>query len=85
MMGRRLKLSLFKKEPDPLEKVLAEINPGNTLVLCNVPSDIKADQLHFFLELTCGLGEDDYRLHHLKESPLVLMTLKDSLKGEYLL
>ena len=85
MMGRRLKVSLFKKEPDPLEKILAEVNPGNTLVLCNVPSDIKDDQLHFFLELMCGLKEGHFRLHHMKESPLVLMTLLDSVKGEYLL
>ena len=85
VVSERLEVSLFKKEPDPLEKVLANVNPGNTLVLCNVPSDIKDDQLLMFLELTCGLREDDVRLHHLENSPLVLMTLMDSVKGEYLL
>ena len=85
VMGKMLKVSLFKKEPDPLEKLLADVNPGNTLVLSNVPSDIKEDQLLMFLELTCGLKEGDFHLHHLKTSPLVLMTLMDSMKGEYLL
>ena len=84
-MGRRLKVSLYKKEPDPLEKILANINPRNTLVLSNVPSDIKDDQLLLFLELACGLEEGDFHLHHLEKSPLILMTLMDSVKGKYLL
>ena len=78
-------MSLFKKEPDPLEKLLANINPGNTLVLSNVPSDIKDDQLLLFLELACGLEEGDFHLHRLEKSPLVLMSLIDSVKGEHLL
>ena len=85
MMGRRLKVSLFKKEPDPLEKLLANVNPGNTLVLSNVPSDIKDDYLLMFLELTCELKEGDFHLNHLEKSPLILLTLMDNVKGEYLL
>ena len=82
MMGRRLKVSLFQKEPDLLEELLTEVNPENTLVLYNVPSDINDDHLNLFLETNCDLKRDDFHLRHLKESPLILMTLVDSVKGE---
>ena len=75
-------MSLFQMQPDPLKQLLTKVNPRNTLVLCNVPSGIKVDHLILFLESNCGLEESEFNLHHLKESPLILMTLMDSVKGE---
>lgn len=83
VMGHSFQLSLFSKEPDPLEAVLLEVNPGNTLVLHNVPNDVKDEHLCLFLGSICSLNdEEDFKISRKEGSPVILMSLVDKLKGK---
>ena len=84
VMGHSFKLSRFSKEPDPLEAVLLEVNPGNTLVLHNVPNDVEDEHLCLFLGSACGLDdEEDFKISRKEGSPVILMSLVDRLKGKF--
>jgi O-acetyl-ADP-ribose deacetylase (regulator of RNase III) len=83
VMGHSFKLSRFSKEPDPLEAVLLEVNPGNTLVLHNVPNDVEDEHLCLFLGSACGLDdEEDFKISRKEGSPVILMSLVDRLKDK---
>ena len=77
IMGVPLRVSFPQRKRDPLEQVMRECNPSNTIVLGNIPNGIGDEHLLLYIENITGLEENEYKLHFQgREEALLILSSK---------